>query len=281
MGWMGSEPLKTETTMRTKHWLLAATLLMGAGGIAAAQGVATYDANQMPAIQGKVAEYSLTPRGDVDGLILADGTEVHLPPHLGTQLVFAVKPGDAVTIHGLKAKALPMVQAMSIKNDATGTTVTDSGAGGPPGPHEQRQALNATGTIKSQLHGPRGDLNGALLQDGTIVRLPPPEAQRLAAMLTAGASVTVQGEGVEGPLGRVIEVRSIGPDAGHLSQVAMPPHPGHRPPPGGPGMGHKPGPDGHAPGDAPPPPPDGAGPGGPGPDAPPPGAPNPGAPPAQ
>ncbi len=251
--------------MRTKHWLLAATLLMGAGGIAAAQGVATYDASQLPAIQGKVAEYSLTPRGDVDGLILEDGTEVHLPPHLGTQLVFAVKPGDAVTIHGLKAKALSMVQAMSVKNDATGTTVTDNKAGGPPGPHEQRQALNATGVIKAQLHGPRGDLNGALLQDGTIVRLPPPEAQRLASMLTAGAPIMVQGEGVEGPLGRVIEARSIGPDAGHLSQVAAPPpHPGHRPP-GGPGMGHKPGPDGRAPGDAPP-----AGAAGPAPDAPPP-----------
>jgi len=252
VGRMGIEPMKTETTMRTKHWLLAATLLMGAGGIAAAQGVATYDANQLPAIQGKVAEYSLTPRGDVDGLILADGTEVHLPPHLGTQLVFAVKPGDAVTIHGLKAKALAMVQAMSVKNDATGVTVTDTGAGGPPGPHAQRQTLNATGVIKSQLHGPRGDLNGALLQDGTIVRLPPPEAQRLASILTAGAPLMVQGEGFEGPLGRVIEARSIGPDAGHLSQVAAPPHSGHRPPDGGPGMKHKPSPDGREPSDAPP-----------------------------
>ena len=52
-----------------------------------AQNAASYDPGQLPPIEGKVAEYSLTPRGDVDGLILADGTEVHLPPHLGTQLV--------------------------------------------------------------------------------------------------------------------------------------------------------------------------------------------------
>ena len=225
--------------MRTRHWLLAATLLAGGVGVAVAQGAMTDAASanpsQLPAIQGKVAEYSLTPRGDVDGLILADGTEVHLPPHLGTQLVYAVKPGDAVTIHGLKARAVAMVQAMSIRNDATGGTVTDTGAGGPPGPREAQQALNATGRIKAQLHGPRGDLNGALLADGTIVRLPPPEAQRLASMLAAGASVAVQGEGIEGPLGRVIEARLIGPDTGHLSQVAAPPpHAGHRPPPGGP-----------------------------------------------
>ncbi len=91
--------------MRTRHILLAATLLAGGVGAAVAQNAATYDPSQLPAIQGKVAEYSLTPRGDVDGLILADGTEVHMPPHLGTQLVYAVKPGDAVTIRGLKARA--------------------------------------------------------------------------------------------------------------------------------------------------------------------------------
>ncbi len=241
--------------MRTRHILLAATLLAGGVGAAVAQSAmnsaATYDPSQLPAIQGKVAEYSLTPRGDVDGLILADGTEIHTPPHLGTQLVYAVKPGDAVTIRGLKARALPMVQAMSVKNDATGTTVTDTGAGGLPGPHDAQETLSATGRIKAQLHGPRGDLNGALLEDGTILRLPPPEAQRLASILAAGSPVTVQGNGFEGPLGRVIEARSIGPDATHLAQVATPPRPhGHRPPPpGGP--------------DAPPPPPGG-------PDAPPP-----------
>jgi len=242
--------------------LLAATLLAGGVGAAVAQNAATYDPSQLPAIQGKVAEYSLTPRGDVDGLILVDGTEVHLPPHLGTQLVYAVKPGDAVTIRGLRARAIPMVQAMLVKNDATGSTVTDTGAGGPPGERSAQQALSATGRIKAQLHGPRGDLNGALLEDGTIVRLPPPEAQRLASTLTAGAPITVQGNGFEGPLGRVIEARSIGSDATHLAQVAAPPrpNPGHRPPPsGGPGMSAPPlGPDG------PPPPPSG------GPDVPPP-----------
>ena len=237
--------------MRTRHILLAATLLAGGVGAAVAENAATYDPSQLPAVQGKVAEYSLTPRGDVDGLILADGTEVHLPPHLGTQLVYAVKPGDEVTVRGLKARAIAMVQAMSVKNDTTGNTVTDNGAGGPPGPHNAQQALSATGRIKAQLHGPRGDLNGTLLADGTIIRLPPPEAERLASTLTVGASLTVQGSGIEGPLGRVIEARSIGPDSAHLTQVAFPtPPPGHRPPlSGGP--------------DAPPPPPGG-------PDAPPP-----------
>src|SRR6195952_4087849 len=122
--------------MGTRHAFLVAALIAGATSIAAAQDDATFDPSQLPAIPGKVAQYSLTPRGDVDGLILDDGTEVHLPPHLGTQLVFAVKPGDAVTIRGLRARAVPMVQAMSVKNDATGTTVVDNGPGGPRGPRD-------------------------------------------------------------------------------------------------------------------------------------------------
>ena len=232
--------------MRTRHILLAVTLLAGGVGAAIAQDAATYDPSQLPAIRGKVAEYSLTPRGDVDGLILADGTEIHTPPHLGTQLVYAVKPGDAVTIRGLRARAISMVQAVSVTNDATGATVTDTGASGPDGPPDAQRLLSADGRIKAQLHGPRGELNGALLEDGTIVRLPPPEAQRLATALAVGAPVSVQGSGSEGPLGRVIAARAIGPDAAHLTQVALPPGPPGRrrpPPPGEPGTPLPPGPD--------------------------------------
>ncbi len=232
--------------MRTPHLLLAASLLAGASGIALArnamQNTATYDPGQLPTIRGKVAEYSLTPRGDVDGLILADGTEVHLPPHLGMQLVYAVKPGDAVTIHGLRARAIPMVQAMSVSNDATGGSVTDTGPAGPgrpPGPRGM-QPLTAQGHVKAQLHGPQGELNGALLDDGTIVRLPPPEAQRLVAELAPGAPITVQGDGFAGALGHAIEARSIGPSADRLVQVAAPPRRGPGWLPGGPDMGPPP-----------------------------------------
>lgn len=243
--------------MNTRHVLVAAALVvggvgLGGAGLVLAQDAATFDASQLPAIKGQVAQYSLTPRGDVDGLILSDGMEVHLPPHLGTQLVFSVKPGDAVTIHGLRARNLPMVQAMSVSNDATGNTVTDNGPGGPPKPGGppnsplasrggMEQGLTAQGRIKEQLHGPRGDLNGALLEDGTIVRLPPPEAQRLAAELVPGAPLFVRGAGLSSSLGRVIEAQAIGPNQTQLAQIAAPPPPPpgpgrHPPPPGRPGL---------------------------------------------
>ncbi len=214
--------------MRTRHVLLAtlASVFAAAAAAAAAQGLATYDPAQLPASRGIVAQYSLSPRGDVDGLILADNTEVHLPPHLGRQLAAAIKPGDSVTIHGLHARSIAMIQALSVRDDATGRTVTDHG-GPPPAPpiRPDLQPLSDQAHVKSALHGPRGDLNGALLDDGTIVRLPPPEAQRLAADLAPGAAITVDGQGYAGPLGRVIAADAIGPDPSQLVAVDAPPPP--------------------------------------------------------
>jgi hypothetical protein len=227
--------------MRTRHILLAAALIAGGNGFARSQEAATFDPSRLPAIQGKVGQYSLTPRGDVDGLILTDGTEVHMPPHLGTQLVFAVRPGDTVTIRGLRARAIPMMQALSIRNDATGNVVTDGEADGPAGPRGAPKILVAEGHIKAQLHGPQGELNGVLLEDGTIVRLPRPEASRLTAALAPGAPLSVQGEGYAGPLGRVIEARSIGSNRDQLAPITagsqlFGPRAGRRPPPPGPGL---------------------------------------------
>jgi hypothetical protein len=203
-----------------KSILLAGSLLIGLGGVAGAQMASTYDPAQLPEIKGKVAQYTLTPRGDVDGLILNDGTEVHFPPNASTELVFAVHPGDVVTIHGLKAKAVAMVAAASITNDGTGTTVTAQFGRGMH--RDSEQSMQASGTVKLVLHGPRGDANGALLNDGTEVRMPPHEADKLGDALAAGKPLFVKGNGISSPLGKVILARQVGPDESHLTEVAAP-----------------------------------------------------------
>jgi hypothetical protein len=216
-----------EGEMSPRQIFFAALLLTaGSGAAALGQGVAGYDPDQFPAIQGRVAQYSLTPRGEVDGLILDDGTEVHLPPHLGAQLVAAVKPGDQVTVRGLKAREIAMVDAVSVTNDASRQSVVDSG---PPGPPVTGQILQASGNVKVQLHGRRGELNGVLLEDGTIIRLPPDEAERLAAQLAVGQPLYVSGAGIASPLGKVIAAQQIGPSQSQVAQIQTPP------PPRGPG----------------------------------------------
>ncbi|MGD0073639.1 MAG: hypothetical protein ABSD31_04795 [Candidatus Binataceae bacterium] len=198
---------------RLKYALLGATMMIGSAGLALAQPAPAGNPAQMPEIKGKVAQYSLTPRGDVDGLILADGTEVFWPHHFSTELVFSVRPGDAVTIHGSKVGVTPMVAAGSVTNDATSVTVANMGPPSPP------KRLEDEGRIKAQLHDQHGTLNGVLLEDGTIVRMPPPEAERLAANLAVGQPLYASGDGSSSPLGKVIAAREIGPNRTQLTKV--------------------------------------------------------------
>jgi hypothetical protein len=119
--------------IQSKLGLLAASAILTIAGGAVAQNAPPllYDQQQLPVQRGQVQQFTLTPRGDIDGLILSDGTEVKTPPHLSTQLAYSVKPGNTVTIRGPHTAARPLVQAVSMINEATGPTVVDSG---PPGP---------------------------------------------------------------------------------------------------------------------------------------------------
>lgn len=240
--------------------LLAGAMLAGASGLAMAQMGTTFDPAQLPAIKGKVAQFLPTPRGDVDGFLLDDGTEVHVAPHLSAQLVFAVHPGDNVTIHGLKAKAVAMVSAASVTNDASNVTVVDAG----PPMHHGAQAIEVSGKVRMVLHSPHGAADGVLLDSGAVVHLPPPEAKRLAALLAPGQGIVARGDGQATVFGTAIGARELGPDAAHLTAIAMP-HPGGEHPmhgQGGPqgmggqqGMGMHPGGMMGADGGEPPPPP--------------------------
>src|SRR5271170_2200815 len=123
-------------------WSAAMRLIvLGAAGLPASGAALAqspvYDPDQLPAFHGKVASYSLTARDEADGLILDDGTEVHISLRLSSELVFAIKPGDVVTVHGLKASASSMVQALSIANDASGVKINDSFHPANPGDRPQ------------------------------------------------------------------------------------------------------------------------------------------------
>jgi hypothetical protein len=232
------------TPTKALLWALLTTTAVGAGAAAYSQTTGpVWDSSQLPETRGTVKQYTLTPRGDVDGLMLTDGTEVKLPPHLTGQTVFAIRPGDQVSIRGSRARAIPLIDTASITNLATGRSVAD---GGPDrGGYEQ----TFSGRIASTLHGKRGEVNGALLDDGTVLRLPPPEAERLDGWLRPGQTISVRGDVVDTALGRVVEVRAIGSSPEQMTELAGPR------PPRGPKDGPKGGPDRFGP--PPPPPPRG------------------------
>ena len=237
------------TRMRAVFWVLLATTAIGGGAAAYSQaGDPMWDSSQLPESRGTVKQYTLTPRGDVDGIILTDGTEVKLPPHLSAQTVFAIRPGDAVSVRGLRARALPLVDAASITNVTTGKRVVDNG---PPDRRGVNDDQVVSGRIATQLHGKRGEVNGALLDDGTTLRLPPPEAERLQDQLRQGQTVSARGDVLDTALGKVVDVRAIGASPEQMTELRGPRPPDPKdgpdrrgPPPPPPGFGPPPPPRG-------------------------------------
>ena len=236
------------TRMRALFFVLLATTAIGGGAAAYSQARdSMWDSAQLPESRGTVKQYTLTPRGDVDGVILTDGTEVKLPPHLSAQTVFAIRPGDQVSVRGLRARALPLVDAASITNVSTGKSVVDNG---PPDRPDVNGEQVISGRIAMQLHGKRGEVNGALLDDGTTLRLPPPEAERMQDWLRQGQTVSARGDVLDTALGKVVDVRAIGASPEQMTELRGPRLPGpkdgpdRRGPPPPPGFGPPPPPRG-------------------------------------
>lgn len=217
-----------------------AAAILGVCALSAAAAEPLYDPTQLPAFRGTLQLFTLTPRGDIDGFVLTDGLEVKTPPHLTADLAAAFKPGDRITVHGLKAASLPLIQAMSVSNDASGAAVIDQGPmpnrAPSPMPHRDDAApIPMQGRLRMILHGPRGDINGALLEDGTVLKLPPPEATRFAGVLVSGKSVALEGMRFTTPVGTFVDLTALGPVGGPLQPIPGAPHsslaPG-APPPG-------------------------------------------------
>jgi hypothetical protein len=177
---------------------------------------------QLPETRGTVQRFTLTPGGDLDGFVLADGTDVDVPPHLSSQLASAIRAGDAVTVRGYRSPSVPLVVATAVTDSATNQTIIDQGPPPPgfgppppppglPAPGAQRTTLS--GRVQTPLYGPMGDLNGAVLEDGTILRVPPPSAYQFATLLAPGQPITVQGWGLSNSYGRVVEAQAIRPAA--------------------------------------------------------------------
>lgn len=161
-----------------------------------------FDPAQLPTFHGKVAAYSLTPWGGVDGVILEDGSQVQIGRRQSTQLAALVRPGDTVTVHGVKALVGNLILGASIANDAGGQTLI--------GGRMRPESVVAQGRVKAQLYNDRDEVDGVLLDDGSQIRLHPRDAARVAAQLMPGQMVYARGFGRDSAIGKVVAARQLG-----------------------------------------------------------------------
>jgi hypothetical protein len=179
-------------------------------------------ASQTTSVRGTVSQYLLNPDGLVDGFLLSDNTIVRFAPHMSQQLVQAVKPQDSVSVDGF-IEYQGTIHATTITNPASQQTVVDTPPlpqNPPPGPgQEVRQPISANGSIKVLTHAARGEIDGAILDNRTIVHFPPPVGTQYANLFQVGAPLAVVGYGTSNTYGRSLEATSIGPSADHLQTV--------------------------------------------------------------
>jgi hypothetical protein len=73
-------------------------------------------------------------------------------------------------------------------------------------------------------------VDGALLDDGTVLRMPPHVAYQFSTLLAPGQTVVAQGWGLITSYGSVIDVQSIGASTAQLNPPSAP-RPGALTPP--------------------------------------------------
>ncbi|MCC8686793.1 hypothetical protein ABFU27_21310 [Xanthomonas campestris pv. raphani] len=181
-------------------------------------------------VTGTVERFMLNPNGAVDGLWLRDGTQVAFAPHLSTALQAAVRRGDTVSVQGYRLGRLPVLRASAIRSTRSGQEVVDqppSAALPPPAPPAPATLtpLQAQGRIERLVYGPGGEATGALLSDGTVVRMPPHLAVQFGDLLQPGAPLSVSGFGVATAAGRSIEATQLGRDRASQRALFAPPRP--------------------------------------------------------
>ena len=139
---------------------------------------------------GEVARVLINPRGDVDGVVLADGALIRIRPTAANpQLTKGVKvraegQGTATFVH---AERLTMT--------ATGTML-DFSSGPPARPAPRPLAtVEDSSSVAQVLNNPEGEIDTLVFQDGSIVKVPPRMRDDAGGVLKVGVKLAASGEG--------------------------------------------------------------------------------------
>ena len=180
---------------------------------------------------GTITQFNYGPDGRVEGFVLSPNLLVSVPPDWAAQFETSAKPGDSVRVTGF---------AMPAAN--TGSTAMRSvraetlSLGGKTYTHTAPMApapYTGSGVIRQLNYGPRGEVNGFVLQNGIIARTSPVGDSPLS-VLKPGATISLAGMARTTPSGRtVVQVQSItanGQTIAMMAQVPPPPPAPGRPP---------------------------------------------------
>jgi hypothetical protein len=140
-----------------------------------------------------VARFLFNAEGHADGFLFQNGQQVYFAPHLSQALLKQVKVGDSVRVRALKPRGADVLVALSLVTHG-GHTLEDLGQAAPDTQAlAKHKSVQRDGMVTRCLFGPRGEVSGALLEDGSILCLQPRGHAALLHFLNPGAEITVWG----------------------------------------------------------------------------------------
>lgn len=197
-GSLSSSNRRGRTILRAALLAIAACLTFGNGLKAQARGGSQ-------TARGTVDRLTTAPKGEIDGAILDDGTFLHWPPHLQDRFTAVVRDGDRVEAVGrletgkkgdtrFEVRRLTNLDTRaSVENDGPrGKRKKDRG-GSPPGPRRSGPSETLRGTVHRLATAPKGEIDGAILDDGTFLHWPPHLEDRFTSVVDEGDRVEAVG----------------------------------------------------------------------------------------
>ncbi len=165
-----------------------------------------YSQSKSPVAEGVIEQYILDPRGEVEGLLLADGSYMYVTSRAEQEILGLLTPGDRVRVYGRRTQDQGLIQADVIKNLTNGKSFVVPLRLDLPMPDQERRLsvteMYAKGTIRVLLYHPlRGFVHGMVLSDRTQIRLPPDASVELRRSLHVGDSVMIRGNGTANKFG--------------------------------------------------------------------------------
>jgi len=151
---------------------------------------------QMTTIQGKVVKFEVNHDYVYNGFYLNTGSEsilVKFPPHMGSQIVGAVKTNSDVTVNGVLDYSPFGDRELRMESlTANGKIIYNYPPSHPPVPPVENFVSNS-GKVISQQVDRKGRLIGLIVDNNTILRIPRHVGYQLGNMLQNGTNVTYTG----------------------------------------------------------------------------------------
>lgn len=177
-------------------------------------------------VRGTLQRYLMNAHGQVDGLLLTDGTQIRFPPHMSKKLISVISPKDEVSAKGFRENknvfnaefitnmktrrslgaSVPFLNAFE-QEDLYGNPMPRPNRG--MNSHIGQKQMSASGKIQTQLFDRRGRVNGVILSDDSIVHFRKIVEEESNVYLDVGQPLSASGYGTANAFGKTLEADKI------------------------------------------------------------------------